>query len=98
MMTGPVKALRNSKDVTKELHFMIKHIERKSNEVIFKKCSNPRCGHCNSRPIISQKSWQYLQERDFKWPNPVSSLENPGHYKTFMEISDVDDYLTGEFV
>jgi len=75
----------------------MKHVDRKSNEVIFRKCVDPRCSHCSERPIISRKAWDFLKERDFKWSNPIASLMNPGHYMTFSEVEllDNDELKTG---
>ena len=73
----------------KELRFMFKHLERKSNEVIIRKCSDPRCGHCVENPPKQSPAWKWLAERDFKWPNPVPSINHPEHYITFMEIEQI---------
>ena len=69
---------------------MAKHLERKSNEIVFKRCANPRCKHCVDKPIVSVKAWNYLKERNFKWSNPVSSSTHPGHYQTFAETEQLD--------
>ena len=68
---------------------MIKHVERKSHEIIFKKCVNPRCIHCADKPVISTVAWGYLRERDFKFPNPVPSINHQGHYQTFLEVEQL---------
>ena len=101
MLTGPIRVLRGSQDVTSELRFMMKHIDRKSNEVIFRKFVDPRCDHCSSSPIISTEAWNYLKEREFKWPNPIpSTADHPGHFKTFIEIDKLDSesITTGMFL
>ena len=74
-------------------------MDRKSNEIIFRKCADPRCLHCSKRPVIAKEAWDYLKERDFKWANPVPSLNYPNHYITFVEVSqlDKDFLLTGTF-
>jgi len=78
-----------------ELRFMLKHIERKSNEIIFRKCNNPNCRHCLNHPIVSKKSWEYLHSKNFKWPNPTESESFPGHYKTYLEVDEIDEeFLT----
>ena len=46
------------------------YVQRKSNEAIFTKCCEPRCDHCSNHSVINQIAWEYLRERDFKWPNP----------------------------
>ena len=80
-----------------KLRFMCKHINQKSNEVVFRKCLGPSCSHCTEHLIISTKAWDYLKERDFKWPNPTPSLTCPGHYKTYLQNDELDaqHYQTG---
>ena len=46
LLTGPYSKLRDSAKLMEELKMLFKHIDRKSNEVIFCKCTNPRCPHC----------------------------------------------------
>ena len=98
-LTGPIRQLRASKQVVSDLRFMVKHIDRKSNEIIFMKCKDPACTHCSARPVQALKLWQFLKDRDFKWFNPDSSDTHPGHYKTFIEMSEVDAKLlrTGNY-
>ena len=43
MVSGPLRALRASKVIVNELRFACNHMERKSNEIIFMKCLEPRC-------------------------------------------------------
>ena len=97
MLTSPIRALRSCKDVMSELRFMCKHNDRKSNEVVFRKCVDLSCSHCTKHPIISTKAWDYLKGRDFKWPNPTPSLTCAGDYKTYLEIDalDAQNYQTG---
>ena len=90
MVSGPLRALCASKVIVNELRFACKHMERKSNEIIFRKCVEPRCPHCIDCPIISKNAWSYMLEREFKWANPVESMEYPGHYQTFCEIENLD--------
>ena len=90
MVSGPLRALRASKVIVNELGFACKDMERKSNEIIFMKWVEPRCPHCIDCPIISKNAWSYMLEREFKWANPVESVEYPGHYQTFCEIENLD--------
>ena len=94
LLSGPITRLKQNKPMMQELRFMIKHMQRKSNEVVIMKCNEPRCLHCSTRPVKSVEAWGYLSERDFKWPNPIQSTEHPNHYKTFLEM----DQLDNEFV
>lgn len=90
-MSGPIRNLCSSNKTITELRFMAKHIDRKSNEVIFRKCSEPRCYHCSTHPIIAKEAWGFLKDRDFKLPNPIPSLDHPGHYMTFKEVELMDN-------
>ena len=94
LLTGPYSKLRDSAKLMEELKMLFKHIDRKSNEVIFCKCTNPRCPHCTEKPIISTKVWDFLKEREFKWMNPKLSVAHPGHYLTCFDMCDVaNEYL-----
>ena len=73
---------------------MIKHVERKSHEIIFKKGVNLRCSHCADKPVISTVAWVYLRERDFRFPNQVPSINHQVHYQTFLEV----EQLNTEFI
>ena len=72
-----------------ELRFMLKHVPRKSNELIYMKCLNPRCNHCSKNPIITTDTWEDLKKNEFKWHNLVASTKFPGHYMTFLESLEV---------
>ena len=75
-----MSALRKSKRLMEELTFMLKHVDRKSNELIYMKCVNPRCNHCSQNLIIATDAWEDLKEIEFKWHNPAVSTKFPGHY------------------
>ena len=45
-MTGPIRNLRASVNILKELYFMAKHIDRKSHELVTMKCYGPTCVLC----------------------------------------------------
>ena len=83
--------LTGNKNVVSELRIiMMKHIDRKSNEIFFCKCVDPACSYCSSHPIRASKMWEFLREKEFKWLNPVPSTTHPGHYPTFLEILQLD--------
>ena len=90
LLTGPLRNLRSATDVVKELRFFLKHIDRKSNEIIFMKCIDRKCEFCIQHPIKCTDTWNYLKERSFFWSNPLPSRDNPGHYRTFIEMSSLD--------
>lgn len=99
IFTGPIRNFRASKEAMTEYRFMAKHIIRKSNEIIFVKCSDPVCRHCSGRPIQCRQIWEFLKERNFKWWNPKESQTHVGHFMTFIETCKLDsEFLaTGNF-
>ena len=90
LLTGPLRNLRSAADVVKELWFFLKHIDRMSNEIIFMKCIDRKCEFCIQHPIKCTDTWNYLKERSFFWFNPLPSRGNPGHYRTFIEMSSLE--------
>ena len=77
---------------------MVNHVDRKCNEIIFKKCVSPRCSHCTVNPVVSKKAWEYLTSIDFNWPNPMKSEDRVDHYMTYIEMQQKNytNYLTGK--
>ena len=97
LITGPIRQLRAS-ELINELRNMLKHMERKSNELVFRKCQDLICHHCTKNPVKATEFWNYLEKRHFKLPNPLQSQHHPGHYMTFLEIEEKphDDICTGD--
>ena len=95
LLMGNAMNLRHS-ELDKEVQFLFKHVDRKSNKLIFQKCNNPRCTHCVENPILSKAAWDFLKTVDFKWPNPKPSATHQNHYMTFIEMCMVpsDQFLT----
>ena len=98
VIMGPLRNLTHNTPVLRELKFLFDHLEKKSNEIIFRKCVRPSCKHCTENPIIATKAWEELQQSGFKWPNPVESENFPGHFKTYREIieSPSSDFIVGD--
>ena len=90
-MTGPIRNLRASVNILKELHFMAKHIDRKSNELIIMKCYNPTCVYFAKNPPKPSLALDFLKDRSFIWLNPLPSQEYPKHYMTFTEMSKIEN-------
>ena len=61
IVTGSKNTLRSSLVAT-ELRFMLKHIERKSHEITFRKCFLASCDHSSSNPIVSVNAWEYMKD------------------------------------
>ena len=81
-MRGPIRNIRDNENlqILKEFKFMLKHTEKRRNEIILKKCSDPVCKHCSSNPVKAVAFWEYLRRRDRKLTNPISSNTHPGHF------------------
>ena len=73
-------------ELLEELRFMLKHIDRKKNEVVLKKCVDPVCGHCSGTPVVARKIFSFLNERTLF--NPMESDIHPGHYCIFLEMCE----------
>ena len=89
LISGSLRNLRSS-SLCGELRSMFRHIDRKSNEVIFRKCALASCDHCGKNPPVQSKAWNFMKNRDFKWHNPVPSPDHPNHYMTFLEASNTE--------
>lgn len=98
ILSGSGTMLRQSKDLMREMRFMLAHMERKSHELIFRKCIDPKCDYCSTHPIVARNAWTSLKEDGFRWPNPQTSNEHPGHFMTYIELTqqDAQFYLTGD--
>ena len=99
LMRGPIRNIRDNENlqILKEFKIMLKHTEKRRNEFILKKCSDPVCKHCSPNPVKTVAFWEYLRMRDHKLTNPISSNTHPGHYLTFLESSKLlgEDIKTG---
>ena len=77
---------------------MFKNLDRKSHEAIIAKCTAPRCDYCTKFKVKAEKAWEFLKEREFKWFNPSPSTTHPGHFKTYLEMCEIDQeyFNTGD--
>ena len=90
-MTGRIRNLRASVNILKELYFMTKNIDRKSDELVIMKCYGPTCVYCAKNSPKPSLAWDFLKNRNFIWFNPFPSQEYPEHYVTFIEMSKIDN-------
>ena len=80
---APIRDLESSQSqkFSKELRFMIKHMDRRHNELIFIKCEDHDCNHCQQSPVQAKRAFQFLKEQQiFFVPTPTDN--HPGHYHT----------------
>ena len=76
----------SNKHLLKEYKQMLRHLNRKSNELVFMKCSSPTCSICAGKPWQAKKTHKFLEERNFKLFRPEESENHPGQYATFLEL------------
>ena len=49
----------------RELKFMLKHMDRRKNEVTFRKCDDPLCHHCSSKPVHATAVFEFLRKKKY---------------------------------
>ena len=96
LLKGPLRNIAKQPTHLKELKFMMKHLDRRKNELTFRKCDDPLCLHCVSKPVRATAALGFLQGRKFCMFEPQKSKKHPGHYSTFLEMceEEPDDLLS----
>ena len=74
----------------KDFQFMLQHIDRRHNELIFSKCSKADCSHCTSHPVRATDSYTFLQRRNKIMFNPQPSKNCQEHYSTFLDMCELE--------
>lgn len=69
-----------------ELKFMLAHIQRHRNELVYVKCLSENCDYCTTHPPKATGVFAFLQERNMTLFSPMPSHKYPGHYCTFLEM------------
>ena len=64
---------------------MIKHMDRRHNELIFVKCEDHDCSHCQQSPVQAKRAFQFLKGHIIFFV-PTPSDKHPGHYHTYHEM------------
>ena len=72
----------------RELKFMLKHMDRRKNEVTFRKCDDPLCQHCSSNPVHATAVFEFLRRKKYILFEPLKSEKHPDHYCTFLELCE----------
>lgn len=86
LLKKPIRQLRDDKESLKELEFLLNHVDRKNNELVFMKCSDGSCDHCTLHPVRAKKLFKFLNGNKMLLFNPMESDQHPGHYYTFLEM------------
>ena len=92
---SPIRELESAQNqkFSKELSFMIKHMDRRHNELIFFKCEDHSCTHCQQNPVQARNAFQFLKERHKRHMTffvPTPSDGYPGHYHTYHEMCQIE--------
>ena len=66
--------------------FLLSHVQRHHNEIIFFKCESSTSEHCSKHPVRATESFSFLKQCEMKMFYPLPSTQHPGHYCTFLEI------------
>ena len=65
---------------------MLRHLNRKSNEVVLMKCISRTCAVCAGESWQANKVHLFLEKRKFKLSRPEESEPHPGHYTDLLEL------------
>ena len=87
-LKSPLCRMNEYSDLLDEVKFMLKHIQRHHNEVVFIKCQNPTCDHCGKHPVKAKEVFKFLEPYGMKFFSPMPSDKYPGHYCTFLEMCE----------
>ena len=82
----PLSRMDEYVSLYEEMKFMLKHIQRHRNELIFLKCLEDTCTYCTTNPPKATKVYKFLKERNIIFFSPMPSSKHPGHYCTFLEM------------
>ena len=82
-LQGPLRNIRkpDNAKLLSELKFMVKHMVWRKNELIFRKCEDPLCSHCSSKPVCTTTAFEFLKRRKFIMFEPQESEQHSGHYQ-----------------
>ena len=89
LLKGPIRDLTKKSENSsrlRELKFMLKHMDRRKNEVTFRKCDDPLCQHCSSKPVHATAVFEFLRRKKYVLFEPLKSEKHPNHYCTFLGL------------
>ena len=88
LLKDPIYIIRDKANVSlvKELRFLLSHIDKKHNEVVFSKYFDPSCQHCVKNSIKAEEFYSFLKKFSYKLLNPQFSKVHLGHYQSFIEV------------
>lgn len=79
-LKAPLKALREGKfdSLLVEYKFLLSHVRRHHNEIMFLNCESSTCEHCSKHPIRATESFSFLRDREMKMFNPFQAHSTLG--------------------
>ena len=86
-LKAPLKELRSGRHNTllEEFKFLLSHVCRHHNELIFMKCESGSCNHCTQHPVRATDAFSLIQHETNMF-YPLSSTQHPSHFCTFLEM------------
>ena len=85
---SPLCRMNEYSDLLNEVKFMLKHIQRHHNEVVFIKRSSPTCDRFGKHPVKAKEVFKFLEPYGMKFFSLMQSDKYPGHYCTFLEMCE----------
>ena len=73
------------------MKFMIMHLQRHRNEMVFLKCLKSTCTYCMLNPPKAVKVYDVLEKRNMILFSPMPNREHLGHYCTFLEMCEKEE-------
>ena len=92
LLKAPLKEIRDGSTHTvllNQFKFLLEHVDRHHNEIIFLKCNEITCSHCTKNPVRATEVFSFLKERKMKLFYPMPSKDHKGHFCTFLEMCNV---------
>jgi hypothetical protein len=83
--SGKAAQSEEFKDLLAEFKFILKHVDRRTDALLFRTCNDAKCAHCASIP---KPGLLHLLDRSFggQFPTPTPHAEMPASYMSYLEM------------
>lgn len=78
------------KPMMEECRFLLKHTDRRLNELNFLKCTDPLCAHCTTHPVQAVEAMAGFAAGVKTFYSPLKSKTHDGHFCTYKEMVAMD--------
>ena len=88
-LKAPLREIRDGStyaNLIQEFRFLLAHVNRHYNEIMFLKCQESGCTHCTQNPVRAKEVFSFLTGRKMKLFYPLPSSEHVGHFSTYLEM------------